>query len=118
MIALIAWWDLSRSSQTVDTLRDYLEREGVTPWEGIEGLRLKFWVSDPEGGRWGAVMLWEGAYPPGEPLPPNRASELIGYPPTVRMRADVEAVAGPAGLGGVDLALEGAGPVLEGGRTW
>jgi hypothetical protein len=58
----------------------------------VPGLRLKFWISDRPGNRWGAVMLWEPGYP-GEHqrLPPHRAAELIGYPPTERALFDVEA---------------------------
>lgn len=91
MRATIAWWDLSRSEQTIDTLREYLRDEGVRPWESVRGLRLKFWVADREGNRWGAVMLWEADGPGDQPLPPHRAAELIGYPPTERVRFDVEA---------------------------
>ncbi|WP_017621994.1 hypothetical protein [Nocardiopsis chromatogenes] len=92
MKAAIAWWDLSRSDQTNASLREYLRDEGVEPWEHVPGLRLKFWISDEPTGRWGAVMLWDSTADPDAPLPPNRASELIGYPPTHRMAFDVEAV--------------------------
>ncbi|MFC0108427.1 hypothetical protein [Kibdelosporangium aridum] len=91
MKATIAWWDLSRSTQTIDSLRDYLRSEGVKPWADVPGLRLKFWIADRAGNRWGAVMLWETAPGPDQPLPPHKAAELIGYPPTERIRFDVEA---------------------------
>ncbi|MCT2589749.1 hypothetical protein LHJ74_07415 [Streptomyces sp. N2-109] len=91
MRATIAWWDLSDSEQTIDSLRVYLRDEGVSPWEAVKGLRLKFWISDRAGDRWGAVMLWESADVGDQPLPPHRAAELIGYPPTERVRFDVEA---------------------------
>jgi hypothetical protein len=87
----IAWWDLTRSDQTIDSLREYLRNEGVRPWASVRGLRLKFWIADSAGNRWGAVMLWESGYPGDQPLPPHRAAELIGYPPTERVRFDVEA---------------------------
>jgi hypothetical protein len=77
----------------------------------VPGLRLKLWISDRPGNRWGAVMLWEPGYP-GEqqPLPPHRAVELIGYPPTERVPFDVEATvegryADPT-LSGLGLAME------------
>src|SRR5262245_21000190 len=85
MKATIAWWDLTDSEQTIDSLRAYLRDEGVAPWESVKGLRLKFWVADRAGNRWGAVMLWE-TDPGDQPLPPHRAAELIGYPPTERVR--------------------------------
>ena len=96
MKATIAWWDLDRSDQTIDSLRVYLREEGVCPWAGLHGLRLKFWISDRLTNRWGAVMLWESSEESRAdieaPMPPNRAAELIGYPPTHRMTADVEAM--------------------------
>ncbi|MGW6721300.1 hypothetical protein [Streptomyces sp. NPDC055886] len=92
MKATISWWDLAGSDQTIDSLRVYLRDEGVDPWEEIPGLRLKFWISDPATDRWGAVMLWDSAADLTAPMPPNRAAELIGYPPSVRMMSDVEAI--------------------------
>lgn len=92
MKATVAWWDLSGSDQTIDSLRAHLRDEGVEPWARVHGLRLKFWISARETNRWGAVMLWESTVDPTAPLPPNRATELIGYPPTDRMATDVEAI--------------------------
>ena len=91
MKARIAWWDLTESTQTIDSLRTYLQDEAVQPWASVRGLRLKFWISDRPGNRWGAVMLWESDDIGDQPLPPHRAAELIGYPPTERVRFDVEA---------------------------
>ena len=105
MRATIAWWDLSRSSQTMETLRRYLANEGVEPWERVEHMLLKVWISDPVGNRWGAVMLWGPDAKPDAPLPPNRAAELIGYQPSVRLVADVDALAGS--LVPADLAYSG-----------
>lgn len=70
----------------------------MAAWAAVPGLRLKFWISDPVGNRWGAVMVWAPGHPAdGQPLPPNRAADLIGYPATERVRFDVEAtVEGPA----------------------
>jgi len=94
MKTTIAWWDLSGSSQTIDTLNAYLADEGVAPWTGIDGLLLKFWMADAKSNRWGAVMVWSDAPDPAAPLPPNRATELIGYPPTERLSADLHAIVG------------------------
>ncbi|MFD8430354.1 hypothetical protein ACFV1R_22445 [Streptomyces coelicoflavus] len=112
MKATISWWDLTGSGQTIDSLRVYLRDEGVEPWTEVHGMRLKFWMSDRQNNRWGAVMLWDSGADLTAPMPPNRATELIGYPPTVRMLSDVEAVVegihsgGPAERG---LAFEGSG---------
>lgn len=110
MKATITWWDLDKSDQTIDSLREYLRDGAVSAWADVAGLRLKFWVADRAGNRWGAVMLWESD-PGDQPLPPHRAAELIGYPPTERVRFDVEAtVEGryvEAKLSGLGLALEG-----------
>lgn len=112
MKATISWWDLTGSGQTIDSLRVYLRDEGVEPWTEVHGLRLKFWISDRGTNRWGAVMLWDSDADLTAPMPPNRATELIGRPPTVRLASDVEALVegahsgGPAGRG---LAFEATG---------
>ncbi|MFJ4337088.1 hypothetical protein [Streptomyces sp. NPDC088915] len=100
MKATIAWWDLTGSGQTVESLRVYLRDEGVEPWTEVPGMRLKFWISDPATDRWGAVMLWDSDADLTAPMPPNRATELIGRPPAVRMVSDVEAVVEGAHSGG------------------
>jgi len=92
MIATISWWNLERSAQTIESLRSYLHGEGVAPWEAIAGMRMKFWMSDPANNLWGAVVLWEHHEAMSQSLPPNRATELIGYPPTWRSSFDVEAL--------------------------
>lgn len=112
----IAWWDLTNSEQTVDSLRDYLRDEGVEPWASVPGLRVKFWMADRDANRWGAVTVWETPPAPGQPLPPHRALELIGYPATEQISFEVEAtVEGlftePA-LSGLGPALSGLGPAL------
>lgn len=111
MNVVISWWDLAGSRQTIDSLRGYLRDEAVPVWAEVKGLRLKLWLSDRAGNRWGAVMVWESELDgdPGQQLPPHRAAELIGYPPTERLRFDVEAsveglFAEPA-LAGLGLAL-------------
>lgn len=110
MKAMIAWWDLSHSEQTIDSLREHLRDGGVKPWADVPGLRLKLWIADRAGNRWGAVMLWETLPGADQPLPPNLALKLIGYPPTERVRFDVEAT-----IEGIftEPALSGLGPALE-----
>ncbi|KJK47026.1 hypothetical protein UK23_21600 [Lentzea aerocolonigenes] len=102
MQAVIAWWDLPGTGQTVASLRESLRREGTDGWAAVAGLRLKLWISEPTGERWGAVMVWDSAEAAeaavSAGLPPNRAAELIGRPPSLRLVLDVEAaVAGIAG---------------------
>jgi trans-2,3-dihydro-3-hydroxyanthranilate isomerase len=103
----IAWWDLDGSTATVDSLRDHLRDGTAEQWGAVEGLRLKFWMADREHNRWGAVMLWEAGRP--ADMPPNRAAEIIGYPPTHRYGFDVEAVVEGACE---SEALHGLGPVF------
>lgn len=109
MRVVVAWWDLSDSEQTIDTLREFLREEGVRPWWSVRGLCLKFWMADRDNDRWGAVMLWESGTDPGQSLPPHRAAELIGYPPTERLVFEVEAtIEGIHSMPG----LAGLGPAL------
>lgn len=91
MKAVITWWDLNASGQTIESLREFLRDEGVQPWSSVRGLRLKFWISDQDTNRWGAVMLWESVNAVDQLLPPHRAAELIGYAPTQRASFDIEA---------------------------
>ncbi len=88
----VVWWDLARSHQTIESLEDDLRDGSAEPWLDVRGLRLKLWIADREHGRWGAIMWWESDIPPGQPLPPNRAADLIGYPPDHRTQFEVEAV--------------------------
>ncbi|MFJ3585145.1 hypothetical protein ACIPPS_23365 [Streptomyces sp. NPDC090127] len=106
MRAVIVWWDLGGSAQTIESLRGFLRDEAVDRFSEVAGLRLKFWISDAATNRWGAVLLWESA----EAAIPQRAAELIGYPPTERHAFDVEATV--EGVFAV-AALAGRGAALE-----
>lgn len=90
MHAVIVWWDLSESAQTIESLRTYLLGESVAAFAEVPGLRFKMWISDQETNRWGAVLLWESAAAAEQPLP-SRATALIGYPPAQSDAFDVEA---------------------------
>ncbi|MEU9123247.1 hypothetical protein AB0C96_25840 [Streptomyces sp. NPDC048506] len=92
MHAVIVWWDLSASGQTIESLRTYLRAESVSAFSEVPGLRFKMWLSDPDANRWGAVLLWESKEVAQQPLP-SRALELIGYPATVAHACGVEATA-------------------------
>jgi hypothetical protein len=91
MKVIIAWWKLDNSDQTIDSLRQHLKKEGIDAWKSIDGMYLKFWISDRENNLWGAVILWETAHYMNQQLPPNLAAQLIGYPPTLRFSFDLEA---------------------------
>lgn len=90
MHAVIVWWDLSASGQTIESLRTYLREESVSAFSEVPGLRFKMWLSDADANRWGAVLLWESEEAAQQPLP-SRALELIGYPAAVAHSFDVEA---------------------------
>ncbi len=109
MRAMIAWWDLTESTQSVESLRTFLRDEAVDAWSEQPGLVLKLWIADDENNRWGAVLLWESAEAAAPPHP-RSAAELIGYPPIHRTWFDIEATvegrhAIPA-LAGLGRALE------------
>ncbi|MET9437048.1 hypothetical protein [Streptomyces sp. NPDC006551] len=112
MHAVIVWWDLADSRQTIESLRGFLRDEAVERFSHVPGLRLKFWISDAATDRWGAVLLWESRQA-AQVVLPNLAAPLIGYAPTERHAFDVEAtVEGEfalAALAGRGLALEPAG---------
>ncbi|CAL9310520.1 MULTISPECIES: hypothetical protein [unclassified Streptomyces] len=110
MKAMIAWWDLTESGHTAESLRAFLREEAEQSWSDIPGLLLKVWVSDPEKNRWGAVFLWESAQAAAEARLPRSAAEVIGYPLEFREWFDVEATvegrhALPS-LAGLGIALE------------
>ena|SRR5690625_1315262 len=87
-------WDLSKSEQTVESLRAYLRDYAVEAYSTVAGLRQKIWVSStgPEGQTWGALYMWDEwgqAY--GRPPGVSKVVELIGYAPTSRTYFSVEA---------------------------
>lgn len=90
MKATISWWNLDQSTQTIDSMRAHLTEEGVASWEALRGMHSKFWISDRANNLWGAVVLWDSVDAMRQSLPPNRATELIGYPPSLRSVFDVE----------------------------
>ncbi|MGE7439256.1 MULTISPECIES: YdhR family protein [Kitasatospora] len=114
MKAMIAWWDLTESQQSAETLRDFLREEAEQAWSDIPGLILKIWVSDPASNRWGAVFLWESEEAAAAAKMPRSAGELIGYPLAFREWFDVEATVeglhSLTSLSGLGLALQSLVP--------
>lgn len=110
MKAVISWWDLGDSEQTIDSLDEYLRAGGLGPWERVPELVVKFWISDRENNRWGAVQIWQHDGP-GPDTPPNLVTGLVGYPPSTRLVFDVDAsVEGAHTLG----RITGHGRAVEG----
>jgi hypothetical protein len=91
MKATIVFWNLDQSDQTIETLQKQLKEEGIDAWKKIDGMQFKCWISDTAKNLWGALMIWESEAHMHQPLPPNRALELIGYPPQFRTIFDIEA---------------------------
>lgn len=114
MRTTIVWWDLSESTQTIESLRTYLRDESVDAFAKVPGLRFKMWIADPETNRWGAVLLFESAEAADQSLP-SRAAELIGYPPTESHVFDVEATV-EGRYDTAQLAMRGLAFAPEGGN--
>ena len=66
-------------------LRDELAGEA----ERVPGLRLKLWLSDEAGERWGFLELWESAEAAAAPVHP-RERELIGKDPEIGEEFELE----------------------------
>ncbi len=110
-LSMVAW-DLSRSTQTVESLRAYLRDYAVDAYAELNGMRLKAWFANPEQQVWGAVYLWDSTEHMSGPLRVSRAVELIGYEPTSFGIFEVEAVA--EGRHSIHADLTGIGHALTG----
>ncbi|MEX3557227.1 MAG: PhzF family phenazine biosynthesis protein [Burkholderia sp.] len=91
MIVDIAWWDLSGSTQTIESLKARLDESTLARWSNVPGLHAKHWIADEAKNRWGAIMLWDNGRLPAHVLPPNDAQMLIGLPIAERLNFSVEA---------------------------
>jgi hypothetical protein len=91
--AMVAWWDLTGSRESVDTLRVFI-RDEEAHWRDIPGLLLKVWISDRSSGRWGAVLLWESEEAAKSAVLPRSPAGAIGHPVDFRAWFDVEAAVG------------------------
>ena len=90
MVVRIVLWNLGDSKTTIEELRRYLRDESVDEFGEVEGLRLKAWISDEPGERWGAFYLFESREAADQALP-GRARELIGKQPDLVEEFDLEA---------------------------
>ncbi|GAA4622628.1 hypothetical protein [Cellulomonas oligotrophica] len=54
---VMAEWDLERHGVPVETLRAWARGPGAMAYEGLPGMALKSWYSDPHANVWGAVYL-------------------------------------------------------------
>lgn len=92
MKVIIAWWNLDESEQTIESMQKHLAHDTTDAWDGIDGLKSKIWISDTEKNIWGAIMVWESSASLLKPLPPNRAQQLIGYKPSLRIVFNLEKI--------------------------
>jgi len=83
-------WNLADAKTSLDELRRALRDEVVGDTAGVPGLRLKLWLSDEAGERFGAVELWESPELAALPIH-ERERELIGKDPEVGEEFDLEA---------------------------
>jgi hypothetical protein len=90
VIVRLVLWSLTDSKTTVDELRRVLDDELAAEAESVPGLRLKLWLSDESGERWGAVELWESAEDAATLPLHTRERDLIGKDPEVGEEFDLE----------------------------
>src|ERR1700682_3138902 len=93
MIALLMQFDLSATYGSVEGLRTYIADRSVGKYREVEGLRLKIFLSDPEGDMFGALYLWESEAALEAALPELGSSvrDRWGITPKLQ-RFDVEAI--------------------------
>ncbi|MER3412129.1 MAG: hypothetical protein C4305_07455 [Thermoleophilia bacterium] len=90
MLVRLLLWSLADAKTTLDELRRALRDEIVDETTNVPGLRLKLWISDEAGERFGVLELWESADL--AVLPANaRERELLGKDPEVGEEFDLEA---------------------------
>ena len=90
LVARIVLWSIGDSLISIDELRRYLRDESVDAFAEVPGLRLKVWISDAAGERWGAFYLFESREAADAQLP-SRVRELTGKEPDLVEEFDVEA---------------------------
>ncbi len=90
MLVRLLLWSLADAQTTLEELRRALRDEIVDEAANLPGLRLKLWVSNEAGERFGVLELWESADM--AVLPANvRERELLGKDPEVGEEFDLEA---------------------------
>jgi Putative mono-oxygenase ydhR len=90
VLVRIVLWSLADSKTSIHELRLYLRDESVDAFADVPGLRLKAWISDEAGERWGAFYLFESREAADQPLP-GRVRELAGKDPDLVEEFDLEA---------------------------
>lgn len=90
MLVRLLLWSLADAKTTLEELRRALRDEIVDDVRNVPGLRLKLWVSDEAGERFGAVELWESADFAALPVS-RRERELMGKDPEVGEEFELEA---------------------------
>lgn len=83
MYAVVVWWDLAGSAQTIDSLHRRLPRQDRIGAGTDTPRHLVSWMHDRPGNRWGAVLMSESSDVVHWTVL-LAATELIGYPPTDR----------------------------------
>jgi trans-2,3-dihydro-3-hydroxyanthranilate isomerase len=93
MIALLMQFGLSVTYGSVEGLRSYIVDRSVAKYREVEGLRLKIFLSDPDGDTFGALYLWETEATLEAALPELGSSVRNRWGITPRLqRFDVEAI--------------------------
>ena len=90
MLVRLLLWSLADAKTTTEELRRALRDEIVDEVTNVPGLRLKLWLSDEAGERFGTLELWESADLATLPTH-TRERELIGKDPEVGEEFDLEA---------------------------
>lgn len=91
MIMECVWWELTPKEPGIKQLQAQLEPTDLACWQRIDALQAKYWFMNETPPRWGAVMLWRTRKPALALLPLNKAAEMIGRPPDVRLQFTVAA---------------------------
>jgi hypothetical protein len=89
VIVRLVLWSLADSKTTIEELRRVVRDELAPGLEKVSGLRLKAWVSDEPGERWGSIELWDAPELAERPVH-ERERELIGKEPEIGEEFELE----------------------------
>jgi hypothetical protein len=108
---VMAEWDLQRHGVPVDTLRAWAAGPGGAAYEGLPGMVLKSWYSNPHENVWGAVYLLNDPTALDDDRLPRTVGDRTGpigvRPDRVRWHVLEKTVLGGAGLDGLPAAAPG-----------